>query len=187
MANKQYFKKRRQQKAEELARKKATRNSQAVFLIVTEGEETEPRYFKALRKDLALAVGQVDIFGFGYTPKRLVEQAIKKAQKDHYDQIFCVFDRDAHPHFEAAFRLAKRSRKPVHVIASTPCFEIWYLLHFTYTTKSYHPKEKHSPCDCLICDLKTYLPNYAKSEEHLYQKLKNHRETAKKHAAQLKT
>ncbi len=42
---------------------------------------------------------------------------------------------------------------------SIPCFELWFLLHFNYSTKSYQS------CDNLIQDLKKYIKKYQKNND----------------------
>lgn len=53
-------------------------------------------------------------------------------------------------------------------ITSIPCFEFWLLLHFDYTTRPYAGSGGRSPCDEVIADLKTHLPEYAKSQNDIY-------------------
>lgn len=47
------------------------------------------------------------------------------------------------------------------IILCNPCFEIWFYLHFDYTTANYRD------CSSLASDLKTYLKNYEKSKKYL--------------------
>ena len=99
------------------------------FLIVCEGERTEPNYFKSFRvpKDV-----RVQVIGEGYNTCRLVERAIDLKQEGKYDQVWVVFDRDEFPaqHFNEAIALA--GRNDIGVAYSNEAFEIWYLLHFYY-------------------------------------------------------
>lgn len=46
----------------------------------------------------------------------------------------------------------------IRVYLSNPCFEIWYLLHFRYSTKQYNSNDE------VINDLKKYLANYKKNQ-----------------------
>ena len=46
--------------------------------------------------------------------------------------IYCVFDRDEHKDIDNALDMIKA--KSFNAILSSVCFEIWYLLHFEYTT-----------------------------------------------------
>jgi hypothetical protein len=73
------------------ARKVNTREVRQRFLIVCEGEKTEPNYFRSFRvpKDV------IDIRGLGENPSKLVQRAKELNSQEDYDQIWCVFDRDA--------------------------------------------------------------------------------------------
>lgn len=106
------------------------------FLIVCEGEETEPNYFRNFRMPGRV----VEIKGTGYNTLSLVDEAIwlkqeKEAEalrrgESAYDQIWCVFDRDS---FGAdAFNNAIRRAQAVgfQVAYTNQAFELWYLLHF---------------------------------------------------------
>lgn len=46
----------------------------------------------------------------------------------------------------------------IRVYLSNPCFEIWYLLHFRYSTKQYNSNDE------VINELKKYLANYKKNQ-----------------------
>jgi hypothetical protein len=97
------------------------------FLIVCEGEQTEPNYFRAFRvqKD-------VKVVGLGYNTVSVVEEALRLKQLEVYDQVWCVFDRDSFPakHFNDALALAKANG--IEVAYSNEAFELWYLLHFNF-------------------------------------------------------
>jgi hypothetical protein len=99
------------------------------FLIVCEGERTEPNYFRAFRVPADV---RVSIIGEGYNTLSLVRRAEELAKEQSYDQVWCVFDRDAFPPdaFNEALALARRRR--FHVAYSNEAFELWYLLHFHY-------------------------------------------------------
>lgn len=101
------------------------------FLIVCEGERTEPNYFRSFRvsKDVV-----VEVLGFGYNTVSLIQKAIElqNAHSEEYDQVWCVFDRDSFPaqNFNQALALAKQNK--IFVAYSNEAFELWYLLHFHY-------------------------------------------------------
>jgi hypothetical protein len=98
------------------------------FLIVCEGEKTEPNYFNAFRvpKDV------VTVIGAGDNTVNIVEKAIEIKKYDDFDQVWCVFDRDSFPaeHFNKAFALA--GQHGIKIAYSNEAFELWYLLHFHY-------------------------------------------------------
>ena len=100
------------------------------FLIVCEGERTEPNYFRRFR--VPKEIIEIDVQGFGYNTRSLVNKAMELMQEDDYDQVWCVFDRDSFPaeDFNAAISLAKQYG--IGVAYSNEAFELWYLLHFHY-------------------------------------------------------
>lgn len=98
------------------------------FLIVCEGEKTEPNYFNGFRVPGVV----IDVRGIGENTVRLVERAIKLMDKGDYDQVWCVFDRDSFPakNFNAALHLA--GQHTINVAYSNEAFELWYVLHFNF-------------------------------------------------------
>jgi hypothetical protein len=108
-----------------------TRDELPRFLIVCEGEATEPNYFNALAAELKLSVN-VRIEGLGDNTDSLVERAIELKQEDDYVQTWCVFDRDSFPatRFNRAIQLAEN--QGLSVAYSNEAFELWYILHFEY-------------------------------------------------------
>lgn len=106
-----------------------SRNPIERFLIVCEGEKTEPNYFLSFRVPREV----IDVRGIGENTISLVKAAIKIRDKNKdYDRVWCVFDRDSFPieRFNEAIDFAKRQN--IQVAYSNEAFEIWYLLHFDY-------------------------------------------------------
>ena len=122
----------RKRKSTRLRRKTRNRGApRPVFLIVCEGEKTEPNYFRAFR------VPSAHVKGAARNTLSLVEYAEmtrKRAARDDeiYDQVWCVFDRDEFDagQFNEAVKTAERYG--FRVAWSNECFELWYLLHFNY-------------------------------------------------------
>ncbi len=112
------------------------------YLIVCEGEKTEPNYFKALK--LALPKGVLEvvdfrIFGEGFNTESLVQQAISLRAKCEsesgmtIDKLWVVFDKDSFlpAAFNNAVQLCENTPK-TEAAWSNEAFEIWYLLHFEF-------------------------------------------------------
>ena len=74
------------------------------------------------------------------------------------DVAYCIFDTDIDPNKNKvigdAIKLANEHN--IKIITSTPCFELWFLLHYDYTTASMSNDE-------VIKKLKEHYPNYTKS------------------------
>lgn len=123
----------------------AKRQARPAMLIVCEGENTEPEYFRALKAALILhATVEVEVKGkddTGHTdPFKLIDEAKgfakrrkKEAEqnptKSEFDSVWVVFD--AERRTDAQLReviLAARKAKMIPII-SRPAFEVWYLHH----------------------------------------------------------
>ena len=97
-----------------------------LILIVCEGKNTEPSYFKQFRISSAI----VKPVGIGYNTVSLVKKATQLASQDKYDQIWCVFDKDDFPDndFNSAINIAQT--KNFRIAYSNQSFEYWFILHF---------------------------------------------------------
>ena len=189
------FRKVRERKALDLDRKKQIRQRQPRILIVCEDSKSSAYYFQ----DMASAFGlsAVDVRGkeCGSAPSSVLEYAEQKYEQekssDPYDRVYCVFDRDQHKSFSPTVKrisALKTSGKPFSAITSTPCFEIWLLLHFKPVSHSFMPTGKRSPCDQAISELhkKATLDGYKKGIGGIYAKLSEQKmQDAIKHAKRL--
>ena len=79
------------------ASKKKSRELVAYFLIVCEGEKTEPNYFKSFPKKSGKIVYDLKFDGGGISTLKVVEKAIelRDSSKQKYDRVWAVFDRDS--------------------------------------------------------------------------------------------
>ncbi len=170
-----------------------TRDFKKRFLIVCEGEKTEPNYLRALRGDLKIQPTLVDIvhpkdnspMGIFTHAKEVYEQS--KEQDDPYDQVYCVFDRDTHESFEEALNKIKNTEN-FEAITTNPCFEFWLLLHFKYTSAAYKQKDKKSVGDQAKHELKQLdvFTNYKKGQKDIYLLCKENLSIAITNAKQLR-
>jgi hypothetical protein len=108
------------------ARKRPFKDPNATILIVCEGENTEPDYFRRFR----VANATIEVVGTGFNTVSLVRRAIELNQRDRYDQVWCVFDKDDFGAgvFDNAIQLAEA--KGLHAAWSNQAFEYWLILHF---------------------------------------------------------
>jgi len=136
-----HLKKRLERK--ERNRKEEVRSVRLYYLIVCEGEKTEPLYFEAFKNDLpkgTLDNATIDIEGEGKNTLSLIESAIKIRQKKErargrvYDKTWAVFDRDSFSpqHFNNAIFKARDANPQILCAWSNEAFELWYLLHFEF-------------------------------------------------------
>ena len=195
MAKDKLFHKKRERKTESLERATEWRDSNKTVLIVCEGKETEPNYLHGLRRELRISKAACNILDTdsGTDPVSVLNAAIAEFSKDEslYDRVYCVFDRDGHANYADALNLAKNhpltKRKILFIANSVPCFEIWLLLHFKYSTQVYVKAGNKSPCDCVASDLKLpgRIPNYTKNHKGVYELLSAKTDTALRHAKAL--
>lgn len=172
-------------------RKINTRETIPKFLIVCEGEKTEPNYFRKFPVPTRPKVIDVDIRGVGRTTLSLVEEALRlkeelglKIDRDGYkDQIWCVFDRDfkqenfnAQNYNEAVARA--RSQR-FGVAYSNDAFELWYILHFEYYESETHRQEYKRILDVRLGH------RYEKNSETMYDELKDKQSIAIKYAKRI--
>lgn len=104
-------------------------------LIICEGQKTEPNYFNKLKEKYHLS-NIIILKNTKPSPSSVVRVAMEKQREYKLDAknsiIYCVFDRDEHKDIDNALDMIKA--KSFNAILSSVCFEIWYLLHFEYTT-----------------------------------------------------
>jgi hypothetical protein len=100
-------------------------------LIVCEGENTEPSYFRQFK----LSSAGIEAVGVGYNTISLVRRAIALSKAKQYDQVWCVFDADPKPdnqsqstNFNEAIKLA--DQEGFGLAYSNQAFEYWLILHF---------------------------------------------------------
>lgn len=197
MGSEDLFHKRKARTGAELQRQKRDRARNTRYLIVCEGTKTEPHYFRELLDDLTIHAQQVRIApNDGVSPDRVVAHALAlydedAASGDAYDSVYCVFDRDRHTTFDDAVHRTNAlsaAGKPLVAITSTPCFEIWLLLHFGYTDHPFHAAGKKSVGDQVVAALKTKkgFGKYGKGQKGVYVLLKGKLGDALDNADQLR-
>lgn len=157
------------------------------FLIICEGAETEPNYFRSFPVDKKVI--SLDIKGEGKTHKSLVQEAIKlKEDTEEYDpetdQIWCVFDRDKDgkkptdkQSFKAAIQMAENNN--IKIAYSNDAFELWYLLHFHYYDTAISRKDYQDMLRKLLGH------EYQKNSQTIYDELKDKQIDAIKNAKRL--
>ncbi len=109
-----------------LVRKEPVLKVKPTILIVCEGKNTEPSYFKQFR----LSSATIKPIGEGYNTISLVNRAIQLSQEKPYNQVWCVFDKDDFSvnDFNNAIVLAQAN--DFGLAYSNQAFEYWIMLHF---------------------------------------------------------
>lgn len=198
MGSDDLFHKRKARAGAKLQRQRRERARNKRVLIVCEGTKTEPQYLRELLDDLDIRPHVVCVApNDGTSPKSVVSHALALYEKndkagDAFDQVYCVFDRDNHTTFDDTVQKIKdltAAGKPFVAITSTPCFEVWLLLHFGYTDEPFHAAGKKSVGNQVVSALKTKpgFATYGKGQQGVYVQLKAKLEDALTHAERLRT
>ena len=116
---------------------KSKRLAPANYLIVCEGKQTEPNYFKGLKKKINEKYGNkvdvlipsIEVKGTGKNTTDLVNYTDKfvNYSNKRYGQVWVVFDKDdySNDQFDKAIKTCD-----YNVAWSNPNFELWLLSHF---------------------------------------------------------
>jgi hypothetical protein len=172
--------------ARSISRKKPSREPRARFLLICEGEVTEPEYFRYVKEALRDHLLTVEISKTHGNPLQLVEEAVartrtatRRARKDRddnllYDQVWCVMDVDNHPQLSAAKALAEKNS--IRLAISNPCFELWPLLHLV-------DRRGHMTSQQMQTELCRHMPGYEKRLD--CEKLRGRYTTARERAVSI--
>ena len=198
MGSEDLFHKKRERTANDLKRQKATpsnpaRQPQPRILIVCEDSKSSAFYLEDLAKrDLNLDAVTVEGKRCGSAPSSVLQFAQEqydnsKKDRNAYDRVYCVFDRDKHDCFDATVQAIAdiKSKNTFFAITATPCFEFWLLLHFVYDTSPYQPSGNKSSCDNANSKLKLHWADYGKSKRGIYTFIKDKTQAAVTNAKQL--
>ena len=147
-------------------RGKTNRKRKSVLLIGAEGKnETERNYFMSFRNELRTTNIRM-AKGNNTDPIGVVNDTLKAMSEIDFtegDRVYVFLDYDIRKgkenqkNFEIAIKKAK-DHEMIPII-SNPIFEIWYLLHFKYSTKQFNHNNE------VIEELKKYISNYDKSSD----------------------
>ena len=153
------------------------------FLIVCEGEKTEPNYFRKFPENPEV-YDRIDIHGTGYNTVSLVKEAIRlkneaQIRKEPYIEVWCVFDKDDFTieQFQSAITLARKNQ--ISCAYSIEAFELWYLLHYNYYDSALSRDQYKEKLTELLG--KTYIKN----EEGIYYLLQKRQNIAIQNARKL--
>ena len=139
------------------------RNKKNKIIIAVEGKnKTEKIYFDNFddgKKNYSITIAR----GNDTDPMKLVRNLEKEMRKREIslkngDKVFCVFDVDMDYKKNKVIEEAKEfaSKNGIQIITSTPCVELWFLLHYDYTTAPLTNNE-------VMKRLKKYYPKYEKN------------------------
>ena len=142
------------------------------WLVAVNGK-TEALYIIALKQLFRSSAVEVKHFANDPLSQVIDAEKIAKRETTKFRRIYVVFDTD---HFNTAPALAKinelnayaasKAKKPGCewiAIVSSPCIELWILLHFRYTCAAFGGE---TPCD----DLRNQFPKEFQGYKKVYAK-----------------
>ena len=158
------------------SRRQGRRPVQRNFLIVCEGEKTEPYYFESIKRRMKSGAGsKVEVVGAGAHTRDLVDcarNAIAKRKAEGlpmYYHVWLVFDKDSFEDddFDNAVKMAESENW--HAAWSNEAFELWYLLHFQDVAGGALSRER------MFAMLGEYLGHkYLKNDRCMFDVVKEH-------------
>ncbi len=170
---------------QEHRRREEIRSKRLYFLIVCEGEKTEPLYFEALKKDLPKGILEnavIEIEGEGKNTLSLIESVAKIRERREaesgrsYDQTWAVFDRDSFlpQNFNNAIFKARQAQPEIKCAWSNEAFELWYLLHFEFYQDAASRRFYQERLEQAVARRTGKAYRYQKNDPNMYHLLKEH-------------
>ena len=155
-------------------RKENVRHEKIHYLIVCEGEETEPNYFlRIVESDKISKVVKAEIKGEGMCTSSLVKYAKQEKERLEYEQnilfdrVWVVFDKDDFKDFNEAIKLCHEY--DFEAGWSNESFELWYYLHFEYLDTSINRHDYIDKIENFIRKVDGYEKfKYQKNDKHFY-------------------
>lgn len=141
------------------------RREKPILMIVAEGNNvTESTYFKSFQRQHANYNIKMIIAKSITDPKGLLKEMQRQwkdkgLSEDKGDMAYIVLDLDCDNSKAKLIKSLSGKTKNIKFVPSNPCFEVWFLLHFKYSTHSYNNSSE------VIRELKTFIPNYEKTKD----------------------
>lgn len=123
----------------EFIRESNVTEREKLFLLAYEGNETEPTYFEALKKNYRFNKDRIEIVSLRRDAKdtksapKYVFENLEKI-KDEYDlgnndELWMIIDRDRNGKNIEKYSVKCKATLNFYFALSNPCFEFWLLLH----------------------------------------------------------
>lgn len=152
-------------------KKQSQRREQKVvrcsILIVCEGTKTEPNYFEAFaEKQRGVIVYDIEVKGLGRGAKEVVEKAVTLKNKNNYDRVWAVFDKDECPAKDFNEAIESGEKNGIEIAWSNEAFELWYLYHFMNVTTGVSRKHYEEKIPAAV----NASPGYKSKKKYQYSK-----------------
>lgn len=162
-------------------------------LIVTEGTNTEPAYFEAIKNIINEKYYnkiKLDIHGKANNTINLFGKALNivKESPNIYKHVWIVYDTDDFPaeHVDKVVELCNKNNTDettYHAIWSNQCIELWFLLHFSYMQSDIHRDEYKEKLTGYLLSIGE--GEYTKNRDDMYKILLPYIDTAIAYAKKL--
>jgi len=130
---------------------------------VAEGENvTESQYFKSFQKQNSRCNIRIILAKHITDPEGMLKAVQLKWRELELDarkgdKAYVVLDLDCDENKAALIKRLQLKSKEVQFIVSNPCFEVWFLLHFKYSTKEFLSG------NAVVHELRNYISEYEKN------------------------
>lgn len=159
-------------------RQEGVKELRVFFLIVCEGEKTEPNYFKSFPGQVEEFVLDLQFGGGGISTIKVVDEAIKLRDKSpqRFDRVWAVFDKDSFKEADFNTAIHKGEQNGIGCAWSNEAFELWYLLHFQYRNTPMSRSDYANAISKAINDKQSSGKpfRYAKNSKNMHEILLQH-------------
>ena len=161
------------------------RKRKPVMIITGEGKnKTERLYFSSFQEQHGKYVIRFVNTGQDTDPAGMLKSIEKAWEKyelsaKNGDKAYIVLDMDCDLQKIKLVKQLQKSSVNIRFIVSNPCIEVWFILHFMYTTHQFRNGKEPKK------ELAKYIPEY-KENMDISATLRPHLEEAKKHVERLK-
>lgn len=136
-----------------------------LLLLIAEGKNiTEAQYFRQFQRQHSTFNIKILTPGSATDPEKMLE-TLERYWKQYDmtfekgDKGFVVLDLDCSEKKAQLIEKLEYGTKIARFIVSNPCFEVWFVLHFRYSTHVYSDGNE------VIKELKQHIPEYQKNTE----------------------
>jgi hypothetical protein len=151
----------------EFIRKSDVTDREKLFLLAYEGNETEPAYFEALKKDYRFNGEILEIVSLKRdkndtkSAPKYVFETLKSIKDENNlgtkDELWMIIDQDRNRTNIEKYSTKCKSEPNFHFALSNPCFEFWLLLHLKDITAFSEEELKLIFENRKVSNNKTYL------------------------------
>ena len=152
-------------KFSEKARGRGLKPQKPIILMVAEGHNmTESLCFRQFQKQHADYNIKILIPGSTTDPEGMLKKLERFWKTNEMDLMkgdrgFVVLDLDCDDSKGRLIEKLDQGSKIAQFVISNPCFEVWFLLHYRYTTHAYRDSSE------VIKDLRNYIASYEKTQD----------------------